>query len=108
LQTPTDNSYWCIAGNSRLHLISWPGEDNFVAWQSSTADTFVINPFGQAIFSLLHERTLTASMLFDELSNMFELPDDESELLQRINYYLNQFRLLGLLESHQSNEAAGT
>lgn len=90
--------HWFIARNSSAYLINWPKEDNAVLWFSSTGDTFVVNSLGREIFMQLSQQS---SLSLTELSQLLSLESKDvsaSEFSKIILRYLNQFKLLGMLE----------
>lgn len=89
---------WGIIKHNNISVIKWPGEENAILWHAATADTYVINPFGQLLFEQLAFQPLTLNELVQNLSDKIDI-DSMDEFSDSVKHYLNQFRIMGFVEN---------
>jgi len=89
---------WGIIKHYNISVLRWPDEDNAVLWHEATADTYVINPFGQILFEQLAFHPQTLNELVQNLSDRVDV-DNLDNLTDSVKIYLNQFKIMGFLEN---------
>lgn len=94
------SAIWFVNPVNPLFFADWPGEDEVVAYQSTSGDTHLISAMGAAVLELLQAAPLSAEALFKAL-----FPDEEpvDEAVARLrNTFLIHFEQLGLIEKSLS------
>lgn len=91
---------WFVNPANPIFFAAWPGEDEVVAYQSTSGDTHLISAMGAAVLELLQAAPLSAEAVFKDL-----FPDEEpvAEALATLrNNLLIHFKQLGLIEKSLS------
>lgn len=87
---------WFVNPVNPIFFGAWPGEDDVIAYQSTSGDTHLVSAMGAAVLELLQVGPLSVEAIFADL-----FPDevlDDTAVSNLRNNLLIHFEQLGLIE----------